>query len=372
MKVLATREFDLTAYVQFVKKRTSAFALLVLTAWLAGFSQPGAPNTFTNPLLPSGPDPWVFSWNGHYFFMATTQNNLTIWKTTDITDLRHAEKKVIWVPEADKPWSKAVWAPELSRWNGKWYVYFAATDGSAQGRRIYVIENSADDPLDGTWVFRGKVSDSTDRWAIDPDVFEVNGVHYILWSGWPGADRGVQNIYLGRMSNPWTIDSPRTLLSTPSYDWEKHSEHLKDGETVLVNEAPEALVHDGKVSVTFSASGCWTDDYELGLLAADSTSDLLAPTSWKKYDHPFFHKNLAAHAFGTGHNGFFKSPDGKEDWIIYHANPEAGQGCGAARSPRIQRFTWNSDGTPNFGVPQATDSPLSKPSGTNKSDRHSR
>jgi GH43 family beta-xylosidase len=296
--------------------------------------------------------------------MATTQNNLTIWKTADITDLRHAEKKVIWVPEADKPWSKAIWAPELTRWNDKWYVYFAATDGSAQARRIYAIENSAEDPLDGTWIFRGKVADSTDRWAIDADVFEVNGTHYMLWSGWPGSDRGIQNIYIARMSNPWTFDSPRTLLSTPTYDWEKHSENPKSGQTVFVNEAPEALIHNGMVFVVFSASGCWTDEYELGLLGADSTSDLLATRSWKKYDQPFFRKYPTAHAFGTGHNGFFKSPDGKEDWIIYHANPEAGQGCGAARSPRIQRFTWNSDGTPNFGVPQPTDVPLTKPSET--------
>jgi GH43 family beta-xylosidase len=338
--------------------------LLFLFVCLTGLSQVPASDTFTNPLLPSGPDPWVYSWKGYYFFMATTQNNLTIWKTADITDLRHAEKKVIWVPEADKPWSKAIWAPELTRWNDKWYVYFAATDGSAQARRVYAIENSAEDPLDGSWIFRGKVADSTDRWAIDADVFEVNGTHYMLWSGWPGSDRGIQNIYIARMSNPWTFDSPRTLLSTPTYDWEKHSENPKSGQTVFVNEAPEALIHNGMVFVVFSASGCWTDEYELGLLGADSPSDLLATRSWKKYDQPFFRKDATAHAFGTGHNGFFKSPDGKEDWIIYHANPEAGQGCGAARSPRIQRFTWNSDGTPNFGVPQPTDVPLTKPSET--------
>jgi GH43 family beta-xylosidase len=339
-----------------------ACALLFFTAWLTSSGQVAARNTFTNPLLPSGPDPWVFQWKGDYFFMATTQKDLTIWKTTDITDLRHAEKNVVWVPELDKPWSKAIWAPELTRWNDKWYIYFAATDGSAQGRRIYVVENSAEDPLDGRWVLKGKVADSTDRWAIDADVFEVNGIHYMLWSGWPGATRGVQNIYIARMSNPWTIDSPRTLLSTPTYDWEKHSENPTGGQTVLVNEAPEALVHNGEVFVAFSASGCWTDEYELGLLAADSTSDLLATTSWKKYDHPSFRENAAGHAFGTGHNGFFKSPDGKEDWIIYHANAEAGQGCRAARSPRIQRFTWNSDGNPNFGVPEPTDVPLIKPS----------
>jgi GH43 family beta-xylosidase len=68
-----------------------------------------------------------------------------------------------------------------------------------------------------------------------------------------------------------------------------------------------------------------------------------------------------AGAFGPGHNGFFKSPDGKQDWIIYHANPEPGEGCGNFRSPRIQRFTWNVDGTPNFGTPVPLGQPLEKP-----------
>ena len=55
--------------------------------------------------------------------------------------------------------------------------------------------------------------------------------------------------------------------------------------------------------------------------------------------------------------------DGKQDWIIYHANAKSQQGCGQFRSPRIQPFTWNSDGTPNFGEPVSTDTAIQKPSG---------
>ena len=36
---------------------------------------------------------------------------------------------------------------------------------------------------------------------------------------------------------------------------------------------------------------------------------------------------------------------------MYHANNLVGQGCGDSRNPRIQKFTWNADGTPNFGTP---------------------
>ena len=65
--------------------------------------------------------------------------------------------------------------------------------------------------------------------------------------------------------------------------------------------------------------------------------------------------------YAPGHNGFFKSPDGSEDWIVYHANDNPDDGCGGKRSTRVQKFTWNADGTPNFGIPVSTtmDSPNS-------------
>jgi len=99
----------------------------------------------------------------------------------------------------------------------------------------------------------------------------------------------------------------------------------------------------------------------LGVLQASTGANLLDPGSWKKYDHPFFKQDPKAGVYATGHNGFFRSLDGKQDWIIYHANSAAGQGCGGTRSPRMQPFTWNPDGTPNFGTPIPAGQMLNKP-----------
>ncbi len=65
--------------------------------------------------------------------------------------------------------------------------------------------------------------------------------------------------------------------------------------------------------------------------------------------------------YAPGHNSFFKSPDGKEDWILYHANSEPSQGCGRYRSPRAQQFTWDADGKPVFGEPIKTGIPIKSP-----------
>lgn len=322
--------------------------------------------TFHNPVLPSGPDPWVTSANGFYYYMNTTGRDLTLRRTRDITDLAHAEVKTVWVAPKTGPYSQDIWAPELHRLDGKWYIYFAADDGQNENHRIYVIENSASDPLEGDWTFRGKVTDATDHWAIDASVFEDRGSKYMVWSGWEGTTDGEQRIYLAHLKNPWTIDSPRVTISYPKYPWE-HVGDLPNRPSmphVEVNEGPEILAHGNRLFLVYSGSACWTDYYELGVVAANSGANLLDPGSWVKFDHPFFQQNREGGVFGPGHNGFFHSPDGKEDWIIYHANSGSGQGCGGHRSPRIQRFTWNADGTPDFGRPTAIDTELAKPSGT--------
>jgi GH43 family beta-xylosidase len=318
-------------------------------------------NTFTNPLLDNGPDPWVICWKGFYYYTDTSGRNLTLRKTADIADLRNAEMKAVWVPEPGHPWSYELWAPELHRWGDKWYIYFAADAGDNASHRIYVVENDNDDPIEGTWTFKGKISDSSDKWAIDPTTFELRGEHYLVWSGWKGNNDGEQDLFIAHMSNPWTIDSPRTLISEPTYPWEKHGD--LPGRHVSVNEGPEFISHDNKMFIAFSASGCWTDFYTVGLLEANFDGDPLDVRSWTKINHPFLSTDPGSKAYGPGHNGFFKSPNGQEDWIIYHANPEAGDGCGNLRSPRIQPFTWNSDGTPNFGRPVPLNQPLKKPAG---------
>src|SRR4029079_7651624 len=106
-----------------------------------------------------------------------------------------------------------------------------------------------------------------------------------------------------------------------------------------------------------------TDDYALGMLTLADGADPLVAANWTKSATPVFTKNPSNSACVPGHNSFFKSVDGTEDWILYHANSSAGQGCGDTRNPRIQKFTWNADGTPNFGEPVKINVAINKPSG---------
>jgi GH43 family beta-xylosidase len=292
-------------------------------------------------------------------------SKLVIWKTTDVSKLGQAEQKTVWVPPVGKPYSKELWAPELHYLQGKWYMYFAADDGNNKNHRMYVIENPSADPMQGEWTFKGQVGDDTNKWAIDGSVFENKGKMYMVWSGWEGDTNGQQNIYIAPMSTPYTISGKRVLVSAPTYDWERNGD-LKGQEVphVNVNEGPQLLKHGNKLFLVYSSSGCWTDYYALGMLTTNINSDLLDPKSWAKSAQPVFKQSPQNSVYAPGHNSFFTSPDGKQDWILYHANSEPGQGCGNKRSPRAQQFTWQKDGSPYFGEPVKIGVELMMPSGT--------
>jgi GH43 family beta-xylosidase len=52
--------------------------------------------------------------------------------------------------------------------------------------------------------------------------------------------------------------------------------------------------------------------------------------------------------YAPAHDEFFKSPDGKQDWIIFHANGGPDWKCTARRAPYIMPFSWSDKGKPDF------------------------
>ncbi len=320
---------------------------------------PSTEKTFKNPILPTGPDPFVNKVASTYYYTNTLGNRIGIWKTTAMSKLSTATYTTVFSPPASGPNHDNLWAPEFYTIGSKWYLYYTAGDGSSlDAQRTFVLENSSTDPTQGTWIDKGRIFNPTqDFWAIDGTVLELNNIDYFIWSGHPDNINTTQNIYISKMTNPYTLEGNRVMLSTPQYDWETNGN---------VNEGPEILKNpQGKTFLVYSASGCWTDEYGLGMLTLKDNGDPLNPSDWTKSPTPVFTKSQANNVYGPGHNSFFKSPDGTEDWIIYHANPmpEDGQGCGSTRSTRMQKFTWRADGTPDFGVPVSTSTSLKVPSG---------
>lgn len=315
-------------------------------------------STFVNPLM-SGADPSVFQRDGSYYYLQTTGNNIRLWKTDAMSGLATAPSKVVFTPAAGAPNSRNIWAPELFFLDNKWYIYFTAGDGADLSQRTWVLENANPDPTVGTWTEKGKIyNPQADFWAIDATVMEYNNNRYLIWCGRPDKTNAdlTQMIYISRMSNPWTLEGPVSLISQPTLAWERNG--------FPVNEAPQLLRNEqGNYYLIYSASYCGTDEYSLGLLALKPGGDPMIGGDWQKRSTPVFSSRPSSNAYGPGHNSFFKSPDGKETWLIYHANSNRGEGCADKRNIRMQKITFGADGSPDLGEPVAAGLKVTKPSG---------
>lgn len=342
----------------FLLVRSIVVVLLVLVASVA---QPQAdvtpPGTLRNPLNPyGGADSWLTYYDGNYYLAATTwTSELTLRRSPTLAGLKTAEQQRIYF-ETEPSRCCTMWAPEFHLLDGpngpRWYFYYTAgIRANNDFQHTHVLESANTDPF-GPYTYKARLVDpAADTWAIDGSVLQLDGAIYFLYSRWVGAN---QVILIAPMSNPWTLSGNGVVISQPEYPWERMGNN--------VNEAPVALQHDDDTFIVYSASFCATPDYKLGMLTYVG-GDPLDPDAWQKSAEPVFERSDAHGVFGPGHNGFFRSPDGTEDWIVYHANDSVDGGCDGRRTTRVQPFTWNDDGTPAFGEPVSTTVVIHAPSG---------
>ncbi|MEV0392073.1 family 43 glycosylhydrolase [Polymorphospora rubra] len=316
----------------------------------------GTPGSFTNPIKRNGPDPWLQHHNGFYYLATTTWNStITMRRSSTLGGLFGAPEQVVFDLSGRPNGCCNMWAPEFHLLDGpngrRWYLYYVAGQNVSDfnpTQRLHVLESAGTDPM-GPYTFK---ADLGGDWQLDASVLKVNGNLYLLGTYNAGSDG--QSLFITPLSNPWTLGGSRVRLTSPTLSWER--------QTHPVAEGPEPLYHNGRTMIVYSASACWGPDYKLGLLTLTG-SNPLNPSSWTKHPTPVFQRSDANGVYAPGHNGFFKSPDGTEDWIVYHANDSAGGGCDMNRSTRAQKFTWNADGTPNFGTPVRLGVQLPAPSG---------
>ena len=330
--------------------------LVLSLAATAQNAEPGA--TFRNPLKEQGADPWLVWHDGSYYLATTTGVDLRIRQASRLSDLKSASDVVVWDKSNAAPdRSRDIWAPEFHRLDAgtglgpRWYLYYAASDGvDDTHHRLFVLESERDDPL-GPYHFQGRIETDPNNefYAIDGTILRhPNGSLYFLWCGRP-SDAG-QGLYICKMTNPWTTVGPRVSLPASGFGCE------------VVREGPVTLVRNGRIWLTYSACPADTPDYKLGMLVASDQADPLDPASWVQVPDPVFTRNDAAGVYGPGHHGFFRSPDGTEDWIVYHAKTGTARTY-RDRTTRAQRFTWTPDGRPDFGTPLGTTTAIPVPSG---------
>ncbi|HEY7044149.1 MAG TPA: glycoside hydrolase family 43 protein [Nocardioidaceae bacterium] len=328
-----------------------------------------APGLFVNPIA-EGADPDVVK-DGERFLWCQAEGNvgISIWTSARLTSL--GTKHVVWRAAADGPCSKEVWAPELIRLDGRWHVYFAASDGRNRNHRTFVLVADTDDPL-GSYtlegpLFTGDQPGGDNLWSIDFTVLEHDERRFGLWSGWPDADTDRQDLYIAEMSSPTDVKGGRVRIAEAGvHDWERIYESPKSRGLL---EGPRVLQRDGRTFVLYSCAASWLPTYKLGVLELTG-DDPMSPSSWARWGRPVFAST--DETYGVGHSscvhfGQIGSAD-EEWWHVFHSKVDRRDGW--RRALHVQPMEWRHDGTPMLGEPLPPGQALTMPRAYRAQLRH--
>ncbi len=312
---------------------------------------------FVNP-VGEGADPSVVR-DGERFLWCQAEGNVgvSVWVSDRLTSM--GTKHVVWMADPDGPCSKEVWAPELIELDGRWHIYFAASDGQNRNHRTFVLVADTDDAL-GPYtlhgpLFTGDEPGGDNLWSIDFTVLEHGGRRFGIWSGWPDLDTDLQHLYAAELVSPTEIKTGRVRLAEAgAFDWERVDE---TSSTRGLLEGPRVLAREGRTFIVYSCAASWLDTYKLGLLELTG-ADPLEPSAWTRSSEPVFDSTEAT--YGVGHGCFVSVGDAW--WHVFHSKIDPADGW--RRTIHVQPMKWSPDGRPDFGRPLDRGAPVAVPAGS--------
>ena len=189
------------------------------------------------PFIEQRADPYILREGGRYYFTASVPafDRVILRASDTLEGLAQAEEKTVWTHHESGLMSCNIWAPELHRVDGAWYIYFAAAkDGADESgcydHRTYALVNPEADPMQGEFREAGQIHTGWETFTIDSTVTVFEGKRYFIWAQRDFGIPGNSNLYIARMKNALELELPAVRLSVPEYDWECRG--------FLVNEGP--------------------------------------------------------------------------------------------------------------------------------------
>ena len=339
-----------------------------------------AMSTFKQPLW-RGEDPRIRLANGYYYSMFSRGSERVLFKSKSLVD--RGEGKVV-------PSGFPLFAPIfIDTLNGVNYNAWFAFDNN-------VWECACADPYDdiGQW-HKVKAIPFT-GWSLDFEVFKnsqpgaFQNHWYMVWAGAdsPSTGFGFESLFGAEILD--LTPNPAASLSTlDNNDASRLAKYRFDWTDVIV-EGPGVADNAGSISLAYSGNGAETSDYALGLLLLKPGADPSKPASWVDHNAgqcdgdvktgPEFARSPSA--WGPGVARFFKSPNGLEDWMIYHSKvwDTFNRGAGTqgqqknnqmwTRQVQMKPFAWRqitcsgvTYSIPNMGVPFANGTQMNLPGG---------
>jgi arabinan endo-1,5-alpha-L-arabinosidase len=256
-------------------------------------------------------------------------NDLVHWRDDGETILESG--KASWSLDGERDW-----APELHRVGTSWIAYFTAANAFG----VLSIGAATASSADGPWTVGAKPLVEDPEGAIDATYFEDDDASKWLVYKIDSNARGLPTKLVARQLAADGLSfagPPVDILSSDSSTWE--------GKVV---EAPWVVKRDGTYYLFYSGNA-YDHRYRTGVARA---ANLVGP--YEKHGAPILANN--DRWVGPGHGSVVTT--GGEDWFVYHAWSNAGDGTAIAALGRmvlVDAIHWH-DGWPSIhdGTPSTT------------------
>ncbi len=296
--------------------------------------------------------------HGCYYGTYTGNTTITLHRAQKLGDMfSRSESTVIYKADASDDTYGYLWAPELHFIDGKWYIYTSThqTQQNKEFKHVICLRAKTDDPFDG---FELEAHINHDTLAIDPTVYQdrENGKLYLCCSIVDSDKR--QKLTLQQLKSPGEPMGEAVVISQAEYPWEMVPPYT--GERTIL-EGAYFVRKEQRLFIVYSANGCWSDDYALGILEFTG-GNMLSADCWHKHEKPLMTKGNGS--FGPGHAAFFYSPDEKELWICHHCLKQSDPECvPMPRYCHCQKVFFDENDFPHLSMPIPTDTFYAPPSG---------
>ncbi len=274
--------------------------------------------SYINPIYKREfPDPFVLKFCGEYWAYCTG-----LWMDGRCFGVLHSSDLVHWqemggamAALADNP--PYYWAPEVSYYNGRFYLYYSVGNETLMEIRVAVADHPG-----GPFVDSGRRLTHQD-FAIDAHIFQdEDGSRYLFY-----ATDYIEHTHVGTgtavdlMLDPFTLAGNPRPVTLARYDWQVYDPQRaeKGGVRWHTVEGPFVLKHKGLYYQMFSG-GNWKN-ISYGVSYA-TTPNLTDPGEWQQVADgqqilPIL-RTIPDKVIGPGHNSVVRGPDNRQLYCVYH------------------------------------------------------
>lgn len=316
------------------------------------------PNVYQNPVWPDYfADPFVLRVGAEYFAYGTDEparrraHAFTILRSRNLAHWQAAGQALVL---EDAKAGAAFWAPEVAAHDGRFFLYYStAPEGRDELHRIHVA--TADSPL-GPFTPQGAVLPESEGFCIDAHPFRdpADGKWHLFFAKDFFTDRTGTGLAVVALDETMTraATPPREVLRA-NHDWQIY-ERARPlyGQTWAAwhtVEGPCVIAHGGRYFCFYSGGNWQTHDYGVSYAVAPHP---LGPWTHAPETGPVVLRQRGD-MLGPGHNSCARSPDGRSDYLVYHAWDRAR----TARRMCIDPLVWTPEG-PRCAGPTNTPQPL--------------